>query len=682
MRDDLSDPLPSGPLYCNAGCVCDNQDECPWFTSPPVTDQCGVNCSCPIGYYCPEGKQTKYLCPEGTTSDGRTGGPGSPGAKTADDCYQCPKGQYCIPGQERRPCPIGTYQPNYGAVSTSDCKDCDPGYYCKYSYAEQPTGVCEAGYYCPSKSIEPRPCPEDMYCPEQSNNPIECPGGYFCTTAGREPCRAGSYCPAGTMGSQQQLQCPLNSYCPERSSNPLVCPGGGLTETSGAVSISDCAGGVKSGISKAGLAFAILIPLLLLLLLIFCICRYRRGRNKKKQKPHQTQSAREVGYPEDTYGPNISTRTQGQKNVAFTSTTTMSSDVLPSNVERRFDLMNKQEKVYSQQFTGAPRNATVGANIVAKQSRSMRTSSSSSSSSSDTGKTRSRTNKPKTKYITSSSPPKTTKKSSGYSQPFSYIYDEPNVTQSQLVREASQKTEALNKPNFQSKQKPIKSVEFPKRRSSSSSSDTSIERGKTDVVIKKATNWLSKARKTSSSSNSSSSSDSDDKTKKMPPTKLIIKLPKSSSSSSSSSEDEPSKKFKFKMPNVRAPDVGKPSVKVTTKAPKSELVTVSRTNHIPTYTTSSALKSPSKTSLSSPDPHRKIMKQLQSPVPIVASQLPTDNWPLQVKHVKPGSTPVLEARSIRSEVLSQSVTRNELDHIIQSKKVKEVASVKYIDSGQ
>ena len=102
MREDIpiptTAPLPSGPLYCNAGCVCDNQEECPWFTKPPTTDQCGVNCSCPIGYYCPQGKETKYLCPEGTTSDGRTAGPGSPGAKTEDDCYQCPKGQYCVPG--------------------------------------------------------------------------------------------------------------------------------------------------------------------------------------------------------------------------------------------------------------------------------------------------------------------------------------------------------------------------------------------------------------------------------------------------------------------------------------------------------------------------------------------------------------------------------------------------------
>ena len=327
--------------------MCDNQEECPWFTKPPTTDQCGVNCSCPIGYYCPQGKETKYLCPEGTTSDGRAAGPGSPGAKTEDDCYQCPKGQYCVPGQERRPCPIGTYQPNYGAVSASDCKDCDPGYYCKYSQADQPTGPCQAGYYCPSKSIEPRPCYEDKYCPETSNNPIDCPGGYYCTVATKEPCRPGFYCPLGTMGVESQLECPRNSYCPAQSTSPRICPGGGITDRTGSTSVKACSGGVtKSGISKTGLAFAILIPLLLVILLIVCLCLYRR-RNKKKQKPHERTHShhREVGYPEDIYN-----RNNGLKNVAFTSTTTMSSDVLPSNVERRFEQLNTQEKVYTQQF--------------------------------------------------------------------------------------------------------------------------------------------------------------------------------------------------------------------------------------------------------------------------------------------------------------------------------------------
>ena len=138
-----------------------------------------------------------------------------------------------------------------------------------------------------------------------------------------------------------------------QSTSPRICPGGGVTDRTGSTSVEACSGGVtKSGISKTGLAFAILIPLLLVILLIVCLCRYRQRNKKKHQKPHQTETSyghhREVGYPEDIYNRN---RNNGNlKNVAFTSTTTMSSDVLPSNVERRLEQLNQQEKVYTQQF--------------------------------------------------------------------------------------------------------------------------------------------------------------------------------------------------------------------------------------------------------------------------------------------------------------------------------------------
>ena len=137
-----------------------------------------------------------------------------------------------------------------------------------------------------------------------------------------------------------------------QSTSPRICPGGGVTDRTGSTSVEACSGGLtKSGISKTGLAFAILIPLLLVILLIVCLCRYRQRNKKKHQKPHQTETSygnREVGYPEDIYNRN---RNNGNlKNVAFTSTTTMSSDVLPSNVERRLEQLNQQEKVYTQQF--------------------------------------------------------------------------------------------------------------------------------------------------------------------------------------------------------------------------------------------------------------------------------------------------------------------------------------------
>ena len=138
-----------------------------------------------------------------------------------------------------------------------------------------------------------------------------------------------------------------------------------------------------------------------------------------------------------------------------------------------------------------------------------RQSSTSSSSSSDAQTSNIKARRPETKYISSASSDtseptiKPKKKSSGYSQPFSYIYEQQNITQSQLVREASQNAEKFNKP----KQLPIKSVDYPTKRKSSSSSDSSISPRKSDSIIKKATNWLNKTSKASSSSESDSNID-------------------------------------------------------------------------------------------------------------------------------------------------------------------------------
>ena len=290
----------------------------------------------------------KILCPIGTTSDGPAF-PGNPGDKDVADCYQCPKGYYCVRGEEKKPCPKGTYMPEFGASALGDCKECEAGYYCKFSASSSVTGKCPAGTYCPTQSIEPRPCFEGKYCSEGSGQPIDCPGGYYCTESTKEPCRAGTYCPIGTMGRENQIECPKNSYCPEQSVKNIQCPGGGATETTGASREDQCFGAiVTTKISKAGLAFAILIPLLLVLLLIYCICRrYRQKKNDKKKYQSQRQSRHEVGYPENQY---VQSRNAGLKNVAFTSTTTMSSDNLPSNVERRFEQMSTQQKVYNQQF--------------------------------------------------------------------------------------------------------------------------------------------------------------------------------------------------------------------------------------------------------------------------------------------------------------------------------------------
>ena len=63
---------------------------------------------------------------KGTTSDGPIA-PGLPGAKTKGECYPCPPGNYCFPGEEQKPCPSGTFQREPGASALSDCTPCLPG---------------------------------------------------------------------------------------------------------------------------------------------------------------------------------------------------------------------------------------------------------------------------------------------------------------------------------------------------------------------------------------------------------------------------------------------------------------------------------------------------------------------------------------------------------------------------
>jgi len=63
---------------------------------------------------------------KGYTSDGPIA-PGLPGAKTKGECYPCPPGNYCFPGEEQKPCPSGTFQREPGASALSDCTPCLPG---------------------------------------------------------------------------------------------------------------------------------------------------------------------------------------------------------------------------------------------------------------------------------------------------------------------------------------------------------------------------------------------------------------------------------------------------------------------------------------------------------------------------------------------------------------------------
>lgn len=52
-----------------------------------------------------------------------------------------------------------------GAESEEDCAPCTGGYYCETEGLDAPTGLCDAGYYCPSNDTISASDPNGYLCP-------------------------------------------------------------------------------------------------------------------------------------------------------------------------------------------------------------------------------------------------------------------------------------------------------------------------------------------------------------------------------------------------------------------------------------------------------------------------------------------------------------------------------------
>ncbi|KAI4815467.1 hypothetical protein KUCAC02_005611 [Chaenocephalus aceratus] len=268
-------PCPSG-LYCNNTGL-----------SKPSGLYSLTGDICPIGHYCPMGSTSPLLCPDGTYFN-------STGAEECDDCLSgtyclsgegvqpCPAGHYCFGGSVEGilPCPPGTYSPQFGLSQVEQCLICPAGFYCEDWGLFEPTGPCQAGYYCIAGVNFQNPdgnfstgvggtCPKGKYCPEGISLPLPCPpgtysnslhltdvsgcnpcpAGVFCGTAGlTRPsglCQAGFYCPGGdtkATGSEGGL-CPQAHYCPEGSANSVPCPAGAYSILTGQSVCSRCPAG-------------------------------------------------------------------------------------------------------------------------------------------------------------------------------------------------------------------------------------------------------------------------------------------------------------------------------------------------------------------------------------------------------------------------------------------------------
>jgi hypothetical protein len=290
--------------FCPQGTTYDHQYPCPSGTyggkrtGLKSIEDCLI---CPAGHYCP---RSVGCMPDGTptgcNSDTNDSSiyvdpiPCTPGtynihrgAYSSKNCLPCPAGYacpdagtvephvLCIPGYyctegtkypSQHPCPAGTKNNKYGAISVTECERCDEGKACKPGTGHGTLAAldCTAGYYCPLRTEYPNqwPCPAGTYTDKTYLFHISqcsiCPKGKYCieATVNPETCLAGYYCPYGTKSAKQypcpegtyssltglekiedcSTTCPKGKYCPAGSTAAINCPAGTYNDETGATS--------------------------------------------------------------------------------------------------------------------------------------------------------------------------------------------------------------------------------------------------------------------------------------------------------------------------------------------------------------------------------------------------------------------------------------------------------------
>eukprot|EP01022_Parablepharisma_sp_SALTPOND_P014589 TRINITY_DN199_c1_g1_i1.p1 TRINITY_DN199_c1_g1~~TRINITY_DN199_c1_g1_i1.p1 ORF type:complete len:4309 (-),score=431.50 TRINITY_DN199_c1_g1_i1:34-12960(-) len=247
--------------------------------------------TCPLGSYCPGGTSVPSLCPPGTYSPNINlissdecykcdpgkyclGGSGVPTGPCSEGyvCARgsasphsamlyspgvnaeglCPPGSYCLAGSKApTPCPVGTYQDEYGMTT---CKPCPANYYCPMTgmttYYHHP---CAEGYVCTGSATTAtpldlteggRPCDEGHYCVLGPVGGIvvelPCPAGTYEPRKGSKQCQecpAGFYCPEGSVAP---VPCIAGYYCEAHSSVPTKCPDGTYSNVQGLQNVDQC----------------------------------------------------------------------------------------------------------------------------------------------------------------------------------------------------------------------------------------------------------------------------------------------------------------------------------------------------------------------------------------------------------------------------------------------------------
>jgi hypothetical protein len=149
--------------------------------------------------------------------------------------------------------------------SVAECTVCPSGRFCGTAGSTTFSGSCRAGWYCPAGSVNEQGsvgiaaathvCPSGSYCPTGSSTPVPCPPGRFSNTTGGvgvtdcRLCEAGQFC--GTQGLTSPTgPCFGGYYC--RLGNTIPTPVSGFTNASVLVSLDDAGSTVSVNVSVGG----------------------------------------------------------------------------------------------------------------------------------------------------------------------------------------------------------------------------------------------------------------------------------------------------------------------------------------------------------------------------------------------------------------------------------------------
>lgn len=137
-----------------------------WFCALYLGSWCGPAegtvqpALCPAGHYCPSGRTLGWElpCPIGTVQS-------QPGASSPEACLPCPSGMELIYGYICTYCII--FFKSFFFLLFLNMFVSSAGMFCSSPGLSQPSGLCQAGFYCPAGSTSPNATghANQVFCP-------------------------------------------------------------------------------------------------------------------------------------------------------------------------------------------------------------------------------------------------------------------------------------------------------------------------------------------------------------------------------------------------------------------------------------------------------------------------------------------------------------------------------------